>query len=105
MRLRGTALNKQQYSSSTVHLHSHHIAAILASWCHPGTAAATAADAPPPCPLSSPQHQPSIITGGTMREYQLQGLNWMIHLYDNGVNGILADEMVGPHGCLPGCCC
>lgn len=28
-----------------------------------------------------------------MRDYQLQGLNWMIHLYDNGVNGILADEM------------
>ena len=28
-----------------------------------------------------------------MREYQLQGLNWMIHLFDNGINGILADEM------------
>src|SRR5689334_2447733 len=28
--------------------------------------------------------QPSCIKGGTMREYQLQGLNWMIHLYDNG---------------------
>ncbi len=39
--------------------------------------------------------QPSIITGGTLREYQMQGLNWMIHLYDNGINGILADEMVG----------
>ncbi|KAG1678034.1 hypothetical protein FOA52_000830 [Chlamydomonas sp. UWO 241] len=39
------------------------------------------------------QAQPSLITGGTLREYQLQGLNWMIHLYDNGVNGILADEM------------
>ena len=37
--------------------------------------------------------QPSIITGGKLREYQLQGLNWMIHLYDNGINGILADEM------------
>ena len=24
----------------------------------------------------------------------LQGLNWLIHLYDNGINGILADEMV-----------
>lgn len=41
------------------------------------------------------QVQPSIITGGTLREYQMQGLNWMIHLYDNGINGILADEMVG----------
>ncbi len=39
--------------------------------------------------------QPSCIKFGTMREYQLQGLNWMIHLYDNGINGILADEMVG----------
>lgn len=38
--------------------------------------------------------QPSIITGGKLREYQMQGLNWLIHLYDNGINGILADEMV-----------
>ncbi|KAK9868512.1 hypothetical protein WJX84_000615 [Apatococcus fuscideae] len=37
--------------------------------------------------------QPSVIANGTMREYQLQGLNWLIHLYDNGINGILADEM------------
>ena len=26
----------------------------------------------------------------------MQGLNWLIHLYDNGINGILADEMVSP---------
>lgn len=38
--------------------------------------------------------QPSVIKNGTMREYQVQGLNWLIHLYDNGINGILADEMV-----------
>ena len=30
---------------------------------------------------------------GKMRDYQLQGLNWLIHLYDKSVNGILADEM------------
>ncbi|KAF4567505.1 hypothetical protein EYR40_006508 [Pleurotus pulmonarius] len=30
---------------------------------------------------------------GTMRPYQLQGLNWMISLHHNGLNGILADEM------------
>lgn len=29
-----------------------------------------------------------------MRDYQVQGLNWMIKLHDNGINGILADEMV-----------
>ena len=38
--------------------------------------------------------QPSCIKFGQMRDYQLQGLNWLIHLYDNGINGILADEMV-----------
>lgn len=37
--------------------------------------------------------QPLSITGGTMRSYQLEGLNWMIKLNDNNINGILADEM------------
>ena len=37
--------------------------------------------------------QPSNIKGGQMRPYQLEGLNWMIRLYDHGMNGILADEM------------
>ncbi|CAD7698507.1 unnamed protein product [Ostreobium quekettii] len=37
--------------------------------------------------------QPASIKGGKMRDYQLQGLNWLIHLYQNGINGILADEM------------
>jgi SNF2 family DNA or RNA helicase len=31
---------------------------------------------------------------GMMRPYQLQGLNWMVALHHNGLNGILADEMV-----------
>jgi len=29
-----------------------------------------------------------------MRDYQIHGLNWLISLYENGINGILADEMV-----------
>ena len=29
-----------------------------------------------------------------MRDYQIRGLNWMISLFENGINGILADEMV-----------
>jgi len=37
--------------------------------------------------------QPKLVTGGTMRSYQLQGVEWMISLYENGLNGILADEM------------
>ena len=36
--------------------------------------------------------QPSNIQG-QMRPYQLAGLNWMIRLRHNGLNGILADEM------------
>ena len=36
--------------------------------------------------------QPSVIRG-QMRPYQLAGLNWMIRLRHNGLNGILADEM------------
>lgn len=30
---------------------------------------------------------------GTLRDYQIQGLNWLISLYDNRLSGILADEM------------
>ena len=39
--------------------------------------------------------QPSILVGGTLKEYQLKGLQWMVSLYNNRLNGILADEMVG----------
>ncbi|KAF8660982.1 hypothetical protein AX16_001504 [Volvariella volvacea WC 439] len=38
------------------------------------------------------EESPSFING-TMRAYQLQGLNWMVSLHHNGLNGILADEM------------
>ncbi|OCH89738.1 SNF2 family DNA-dependent ATPase [Obba rivulosa] len=38
------------------------------------------------------EESPSFIIG-TMRPYQLQGLNWMVSLHHNGLNGILADEM------------
>lgn len=34
------------------------------------------------------------IKNGKMRDYQIRGLNWMISLFENGINGILADEMV-----------
>uniref|UniRef100_A0A0G4HH50 Uncharacterized protein n=1 Tax=Chromera velia CCMP2878 TaxID=1169474 RepID=A0A0G4HH50_9ALVE len=37
--------------------------------------------------------QPGLIKGGTMKPYQLEGLNWLIRLYESGINGILADEM------------
>ncbi|UPR01886.1 SNF2-like ATP-dependent DNA helicase [Chloropicon primus] len=37
--------------------------------------------------------QPVMLEGGQLREYQLAGLQWMVSLYINGLNGILADEM------------
>merc|ERR1712203_1348370 len=37
--------------------------------------------------------QPTILCGGTLKEYQLKGLEWLVSLYNNSLNGILADEM------------
>ncbi|EEC47587.1 predicted protein, partial [Phaeodactylum tricornutum CCAP 1055/1] len=37
--------------------------------------------------------QPTSIKFGTLKPYQLEALNWMIHLSEKGLNGILADEM------------
>eukprot|EP00961_Rhodomonas_salina_P021536 289285-Rhodomonas_salina.1 len=37
--------------------------------------------------------QPKLVTGGTLRDYQVDGVQWLISLYENGLNGILADEM------------
>ncbi|ODQ68083.1 hypothetical protein NADFUDRAFT_20910 [Nadsonia fulvescens var. elongata DSM 6958] len=36
---------------------------------------------------------PRFVQGGTLREYQIQGLNWLIALHENRISGILADEM------------
>jgi len=44
------------------------------------------------CSRLPPSETPKYING-EMRPYQVQGLNWLISLYDNGINGILADEM------------
>lgn len=39
------------------------------------------------------KEQPTILEGGTLKNYQMIGLQWMISLYNNKLNGILADEM------------
>lgn len=39
------------------------------------------------------QLQPALVSGCTMKDYQLDGLEWLVSLYENGLNGILADEM------------
>ena len=36
------------------------------------------------------QHQqPALVTGGTLKEYQLEGVAWMASLWENGISGIL----------------
>ncbi|CAI9106540.1 OLC1v1005724C1 [Oldenlandia corymbosa var. corymbosa] len=37
--------------------------------------------------------QPTMLLGGKLREYQMNGLRWLVSLYNNHLNGILADEM------------
>lgn len=37
--------------------------------------------------------QPKCMIGGTMRDYQLEGLTWMFEICSQGMSGILADEM------------
>jgi ATP-dependent helicase STH1/SNF2 len=37
--------------------------------------------------------QPKMLAFGTLKDYQLEGLEWLVSLYNNNLNGILADEM------------
>ena len=37
--------------------------------------------------------QPCNLAGGTLMPYQLEGLKWLLSLWENGLSGILADEM------------
>ena len=38
------------------------------------------------------QDYPDFLTG-ELRAYQKKGIEWLINLYHNGINGILADQM------------
>ncbi|XP_066926752.1 lymphocyte-specific helicase-like isoform X2 [Clytia hemisphaerica] len=40
-----------------------------------------------------PPQQPLLLTGGILRNYQLEGMTWLLGLFEHGINGILADEM------------
>lgn len=37
--------------------------------------------------------QPRMLRGGQLKEYQMNGLRWLVSLHNNNLNGILADEM------------
>jgi ATP-dependent DNA helicase len=33
--------------------------------------------------------QPALLTGGKLKDYQLEGVAWMVSLWENGISGIL----------------
>eukprot|EP00698_Gefionella_okellyi_P018911 TRINITY_DN5728_c0_g1_i1.p1 TRINITY_DN5728_c0_g1~~TRINITY_DN5728_c0_g1_i1.p1 ORF type:complete len:1195 (-),score=255.42 TRINITY_DN5728_c0_g1_i1:350-3466(-) len=39
------------------------------------------------------KEQPKNLQGGQLRPFQMDGLRWLVSLYNNNLNGILADEM------------
>ena len=43
--------------------------------------------------LEEIQQQPSMLKFGKLKSYQIKGLQWLVSLYVNNLNGILADEM------------
>ena len=42
---------------------------------------------------------------GQLKEYQLRGMQWLVGLYEHGLNGILADEMYAPGRCIQSLFC
>ncbi|KAF9115239.1 hypothetical protein BGX27_008473 [Mortierella sp. AM989] len=44
-------------------------------------------------PFEELKEQPSYISGGTLKDYQMDGLNWLRYNHWKNVNSILADEM------------
>jgi ATP-dependent DNA helicase len=44
---------------------------------------------------------PNLSEGCVLKDYQLEGVRWLSSLFENGVSGILADEMVSQ--CWPSC--
>jgi ATP-dependent DNA helicase len=37
--------------------------------------------------------QPKLVSGTKLKDYQLEGVAWMAGLHENGISGILADDM------------
>lgn len=46
-----------------------------------------------PVPKTKITRQPKCIVNGEMRNYQLEGLSFLVSMFDNGLSAILADEM------------
>ena len=37
--------------------------------------------------------QPALVTGATLKDYQLEGVAWMVSLWENGISGILGESL------------
>lgn len=44
--------------------------------------------------------QPALITGATLKDYQLEGVAWMAGLYNNGISGILGAFITSSEGAV-----
>ncbi|KAF7979908.1 hypothetical protein HWV62_40304 [Athelia sp. TMB] len=53
----------------------------------------TSNDDTPYIPLHELDEQPKLIKNGTMKDYQLHGLSYLVWMYNNGMGCILGDEM------------
>jgi SNF2 family DNA or RNA helicase len=60
-------------------------------------------DATPPLPMHEFVMQPELIVGGEMKQYQLEGLSFLAHMYHNGISCILGDEMGLGNCCAKTC--
>jgi ATP-dependent DNA helicase len=38
--------------------------------------------------------QPALVTGAKLKDYQLEGVAWMVSLWENGISGILGEPLV-----------
>jgi ATP-dependent DNA helicase len=38
--------------------------------------------------------QPALVTGAQLRDYQLEGVSWMVSLWENGISGILGEQLL-----------
>ena len=43
--------------------------------------------------------QPALLTGATLKDYQLEGVAWMVSLWENGISGILGESSLR-HSCF-----
>jgi DNA helicase INO80 len=62
--------------------------------------AAVPGGAPVAAPAPAAEVAQPVMFGGTLKGYQLKGLQWLVNVYEQGLNCILADEMARTPACM-----